>query len=77
MFIENAGVHLHDAINTTVCAKHNVDIVVPCWSVSNGSGDTIRNYASICGSRIRRAGFSGKVTAQSLSTKSPRRFDNK
>jgi hypothetical protein len=75
--IENHGKHLHRAIDTTSCGVHKVPTGVPCWhmikNVEGGEGF----YGAICGKRIRKAGFIGKISASSMRVKAPQKDDDK
>ena len=63
-YTPNDGVHISYIVSTTSCAKHGADKGDPCWTVYHNS--TERSYDSVCGSRIKKAGFSGKIDPTSL-----------
>jgi hypothetical protein len=74
--IENAGKHLHGAISTTSCGKHSVEEGVPCYTLPNNSGlSTNPFHYGICGVRIRKAGFVGKISPESMRRKAPYKKD--
>lgn len=70
--IENTGQHLHRAIAEVSCGKHRVDRGIPCYTLPNNSGITEHPFHfGICGKRIRKAGFIGKISPQSMRVKAP------
>lgn len=69
--MHNDGQHVVYICNKTECSKHNADIGTPCWSVYQS--ETGRYLPALCGSRIRKAGFAGVITALSLNKKQPGR----
>jgi len=70
MYMDNPGVHIEVVLDKTNCQKHKVPKGVPCWTIPKGVG-AFGRYAAVCGPRIRSAGFVGKVTPQSIRSKSP------
>lgn len=64
----NTGQHITDAIMRSVCVKHGAQKGEPCWHIplSNASADNLR---AICGLRIKHAGYIGKISETSLSSK--------
>lgn len=68
--IDNQGQHLHRTIGNTTCGDHKADIGAPCWVLpSNRSFGSF--YYAICGKRIKKAGFIGKISPESIRTKAP------
>ena len=64
MSLVNTGTHIADILRRTKCKKHNALENQPCWDVYYG-------YASgtapaLCGARIKRAGYVGKISAMAL-----------
>ncbi len=76
MYMENNGVHIASAIDRTACAKHGVPLGVPCWSIPKNIKDDIGYYAAICGDRIWKAGYVGKIAPASMRSKSPDRAES-
>ncbi len=76
MYMENNGVHIVSAIERTTCAKHDVPQGVPCWSIPKNIKDDLGYYAAICGDRIERAGYVGKIAPASMRSKSPDRVES-
>lgn len=74
--IENHGRHLQRAIDTTTCVQHGVDEGVPCWTMPKQVEGAEGYYGSICGKRIRKAGFIGKISAASMRIKAPSRDED-
>lgn len=74
--IENHGKHLHRAIDTTSCGVHKVPTGIPCWHMPKNVEGAEGFYGAICGKRIRKAGFIGKISASSMRVKAPQRDDD-
>lgn len=69
MNVENTGKHLHSLIERTTCGAHNAPEGIPCWRLDN---DLTRvSYPAACGKRIKKAGFNGKISPQSMRAKAP------
>lgn len=69
---DNDGVHLHSLIERTGCGIHSVPAGVPCHTLLNNVNPQT-DYVAACGSRIKKAGFNGRVSAQSMRTEAPRK----
>lgn len=69
---ENTGVHLHALIERTGCGIHSVPAGVPCHTLPNNVNPET-DYVAACGSRIKKAGFIGRISAQSMRTEAPRK----
>lgn len=63
--LNNEGVHIRDAVASTKCAKHGAEEGVPCWILPKAKGYGEWHFG-ICGLRIRKAGFNGKISPQSI-----------
>ena len=63
--VHNDGQHIHGVIGSTTCGKHKADVGMPCWVLPNSKNVDIFHYG-ICGKRIAKAGFNGKITPASL-----------
>lgn len=74
--IENHGQHMHRAIDTTSCGVHKVPEGVPCWHMPKNVEGAEGYYGSICGKRIRKAGFIGKISAASMRLRAPQKDDD-
>ena len=70
--IENEGVHLHALIQRTGCGIHSVPEGVPCYTVPSYVYSQT-DYVGVCGSRIKKGGFIGRVSAQSMRTEAPKK----
>lgn len=80
---ENPGIHISRIVTETPCPKHRASMGVPCWIIPT---NTLRGfYPAVCGKRIKRAGFIGKISPQSMRMKSehakrppqPRKFSKR
>lgn len=62
----NSGKHIDDIVSRTSCKKHNASHGIPCFNViyDNDKGE---HGPAVCGNRIKRAGFNGKIHPNSLS----------
>lgn len=69
---ENTGVHLHHLIDRVGCGFHKVPVGVPCHTLPNNVNPQT-DYVAACGSRIKKAGFNGRISAQSMRTEAPRK----
>jgi hypothetical protein len=70
--VENNGKHLHGAINSVACGAHSAPAGIPCYTLDNTSGLSEHPFHyGICGKRIRKAGFVGKISPQSMRAKAP------
>lgn len=72
---ENTGMHLHALIQRTGCGIHNVPEGVPCYHLPNNLNKEAY-YVGACGSRVKRAGYNGKVSPQSMRAKAPAKRKN-
>jgi hypothetical protein len=68
--VENTGVHLHALINRIGCGIHKVPVGVPCYHLPNNMTSEAY-YVGACGSRVKRAGYNGKISPQSMRAKAP------
>lgn len=74
--LENTGKHLHGVISRTSCGKHKVSEGIPCYTMPNNSALSSNPFHyGICGVRIRKAGFVGKISAESMRRKAPYKKD--
>ena len=64
--IDNDGRHVAAVLNRTDCDIHHAPEGIPCWHVTPGSSHRVGYLAAVCGSRVRRAGFVGAISAVSL-----------
>lgn len=69
MFLDNDGRHIASILERTTCKKHGAQEGAPCWNVRTGSANWSGFLAAICGARVKRAGFNGKVDPSSLRLK--------
>jgi hypothetical protein len=69
-YIHNTGEHIDDIVDQTSCDKHNATQGVPCFQVKYGSGFAKGEFGpGVCGSRIKKAGYNGKIDPSSLRQK--------
>lgn len=68
--IPNNGRHLTFILDTTSCRKHGADEGIPCYVVSPDSKNGSDLYGA-CGARIKRAGYTGKISEVSMSLNTP------
>lgn len=68
--IPNDGRHLPFILTSTSCRKHGADEGVPCYIVSPDSRNGNDLYGA-CGARIKRAGYTGKISEVSMSLSTP------
>lgn len=71
--MQNDGKRIESIINSTACGKHQADRGVACWSVATRivESDFSERYGlAVCGRRIKKAGFNGKIDPRSLRSKS-------
>lgn len=61
----NTGFHIDDIVAQTTCKKHGAEQGSPCWDLWVASSE--RYVPLVCGERVARAGFNGKITPSSLS----------
>lgn len=62
--IDNDGRHIMRVITSTECRKHGATPGHACYMIPN---DLWEWYRGVCGARIKKAGFNGKITEKSLS----------
>lgn len=65
----NNGKHLVSIIDRVKCIKHAAPEGVPCYHLPKADSDGF--YAGVCGLRVNRAGYNGKISALSLQLKTP------
>lgn len=68
--VENTGVHLHSIIDRIGCKIHNVPAGDACYHLPNTLSEEAY-YVGACGSRVKKAGFNGKISPQSMRSKAP------
>lgn len=62
---DNDGIHIEHIVNSTKCAKHGAEEGTPCWDIFIGAIQ--EEGMAVCGTRIRSAGFEGRISRSSLS----------
>jgi hypothetical protein len=62
----NSGKHIDRIVNATLCMVHKVPIGIPCYHIQPGTTGHFGRLAGVCGKRIRKAGYNGRITDQSL-----------
>lgn len=68
--VENKGVHLHSLIERIGCDLHGVPEGIPCYYLPNNLNKQA-HYVGACGSRVKKAGYNGKISPQSMRAKAP------
>jgi hypothetical protein len=66
MYYHNNGKHIDDIVGRTECGHHNAPKGTPCFYLYYDKASLNRGSA-VCGERIRKAGFVGKISPNSLS----------
>lgn len=61
-------------LERSMCPKHRAKIGDPCWGIITDEG---LGLGAVCNNRAKKAGFVGRISPSSLSTKSgQRRYKN-
>lgn len=63
--IENEGKHILDIMNAVDCKRHGATHGDSCWPIYSDATNEI--LPAICGSRIKRVGYMGEISPDSLS----------
>lgn len=61
------GVFIPTIMEGTTCDRHQAGVGTACWGVYISI--TNRVAPAVCGRRIRKAGYAGKISAESLRVK--------
>lgn len=69
--MENTGTHIKEVVERTRCFKHNAEMGDPCFIVIPSAERIERFLSGVCGSRISKAGFNGKISPISMQLLSP------
>jgi hypothetical protein len=69
----SSDIKIQHIMDNTTCKKHHAERSVPCWFVLPGEAN-VNFLSGICGPRVRKLGFSGAISPESLQVKSIRRF---
>lgn len=69
--LDNDGKHLSEVLNKAACKKHNAGLGIPCFHTPKNSFGQSGYYAAACGSRIRKAGYVGTISHESMRSKAP------
>lgn len=77
MFKSNDGSRIPETVDRTTCPRHNVPEGVPCWTMPKNVAGGFGRYAAICGDRIRRAGWVGKISPESMRSRAPGSVERK
>jgi len=67
----NNGKHISRVMDEHSCGRHRAPIGVPCYHITPGSSDSFGYLAGVCGFRIKKAGYNGKISATSMRLKTP------
>ncbi len=60
------GRRMAEAIDGTTCEKHNAPLGIPCFHIPKHEAVGEGYYAAICGARIRKHGFIGKISPTAM-----------
>lgn len=60
----NDGVHIVYIMGVNPCARHGADLGTPCWYLHISATKSLS--PAVCGSRIKAAGYNGKISEESL-----------
>jgi len=66
----NSGKHIDEIVNQTACDKHNAKEGTPCWYIKYDRKQRLNHSErgqAVCGDRIKKAGFIGRINPISLS----------
>lgn len=66
-FVNNTGKHIQHIMSQTSCKKHKASPDMPCFWMESSSDET-HILHGVCGRRAKKAGFTGKISPQSLSS---------
>lgn len=72
---ENNGKHIRRVIETTTCGRHRAGEGQACFVLPSVNHEVY--HAGICGKRILKAGYNGKISPQSMRTKAPMKNDDR
>lgn len=64
---ENSGIHITEIMSRTDCERHKANQGSPCWHIRCDTN--ARVLPALCGTRIKKAGFVGNVSHESMQTK--------
>lgn len=68
--LDNNGEHILTILGTTDCKKHEASFLSPCWYILPGAeNQAVPFLPAVCGARIKKAGFNGKISESSYQTK--------
>ena len=67
MPVINDGRRIERIVEGTSCGKHSASVGIPCWAVDGGTPGNF--VVGVCGSRIREAGFNGKISPAAIRRK--------
>lgn len=66
MYRFNSGEHIDEIVDKIGCDRHRVAKGVPCFEIRYNDGRG-KPGPAVCGSRIKKAGFNGKINPISIS----------
>lgn len=64
----NDGKHIIDVVSRAECKQHAAPVGIPCWNVFPDS-QSEASARAVCGSRIRSAGYVGRISETAMQTK--------
>jgi hypothetical protein len=74
----NDGKHIESIIGSTACGRHSAQRGVACWAIPRDPGPKGDNtLLAVCGARIRKHGYNGKISATALQLKRHNLTSNK
>lgn len=63
----NSGEHIRRIMDTHACSLHNAPLGVPCFHIHPGAPQSEGAYlAAVCGVRIKKVGFTGKISDMAI-----------
>lgn len=69
--IANDGRHIEVIIESTTCKKHGADRGEACYTIRPSSSRLGDILLSVCGPRIKRAGYTGEISPVALTLSTP------
>lgn len=64
--LDNDGKHISAIIDQTHCEKHGASTGMACYVVTPDGNTGSRDLLGVCGARVKRAGYNGKISETSF-----------
>lgn len=68
---DNTGFHIDEVVANTMCGHHKKGHGEPCYTLVPNTASLTYILRGVCGKRIKKAGFVGKISASSLRLSAP------